>query len=245
MSLRRRRSWVQSSPQQTERVTGQTIQRLWRIPCPPPEQIPGNRLWKIPGINKRKCTHACIDAFCVHVCTYAHAHSCIHAGTHTCIHTGKRVGMHTYIVCIHAYMDTYMHACMHTGIQSYIPTYLIVHESPIGRLASKKQACRQQLPCRFRLHPTSLPLSALSPPSLSISFSPETILVDWRTKQEWSYTARRGDRRQGGWGWRGGGRGQGQGTGVRGAGEWQELAVASSNLLRSSRTNVRNYTANR
>ena len=38
--LRRRRSWVQSSPHQTERVRGQSTQSLWRITCPPPEQTP-------------------------------------------------------------------------------------------------------------------------------------------------------------------------------------------------------------
>ena len=38
--LRRRRSWVQSTPHQTERVRGQSTQSLWRITCPPPEQTP-------------------------------------------------------------------------------------------------------------------------------------------------------------------------------------------------------------
>ena len=51
-------SWVQSSPHQTERVRGQSIQSLWRITCPPPEQkhqeLVGKTLWVEKKKKKRK-----------------------------------------------------------------------------------------------------------------------------------------------------------------------------------------------
>ena len=51
--LRRRRSWVQSSPHQTERVRGQSTQSLWRITCPPPEQT-RRTCWKTLWVKKKE-----------------------------------------------------------------------------------------------------------------------------------------------------------------------------------------------
>ena len=83
MRLRSRRSWVQSAPPQTERVTGQTIQSLWGISSStsgantgqPGQELEGKRLAESqpPPPNKKTNTYMYMS---MRICISLRFHIC-------------------------------------------------------------------------------------------------------------------------------------------------------------------------
>ena len=88
--------WVQSSPHQTERVRGQTIQSLWMITCPPPEQTPGNRVrklkvqthWVTANPPKKK------KRIYIYIYIYTHTRNILWR-----VLSQSRIGARPYVVC--------------------------------------------------------------------------------------------------------------------------------------------------
>ena len=81
--LRRRRSWVQSSPHQTERLRGQSTQSLWRITCPPPEQTP-RTCWKTLWVKKNIYIYIYTCIMCnIYIYIYVHMYIYIYIYIYT------------------------------------------------------------------------------------------------------------------------------------------------------------------
>ena len=94
--LRRRRSWVQSSPHQTERVRDQSTQSLWRISCPPPEQTP--RTCREDPLGQKEKRR--IKCMCTCICLYKYIYIYIYT--------------HTHIIPIYIYIYIYIGITLHT-----------------------------------------------------------------------------------------------------------------------------------
>ena len=112
-------SWVQSSPHQTERVRGQTIQSLWRITCPPPEQTPRTCREDPLGQTKKKI-HIMSDP--PEASPGPRRARASRAGGRE----GTIMCVYTYIyIYIYVYMYMYIH--IHMYIYIYIYTYMYIH----------------------------------------------------------------------------------------------------------------------
>ena len=121
----RRRSWVQSSPHQTERVRGQTTQSLWRITCPPPEQkhqeLVGKTLW-----GKQKRTMFTPTMF-------SRRRTSPGLPNESLCQQTLYIYIEREILCIYVYIYiVYYYICIHIYIYIYIYIYTQICSDPIS-----------------------------------------------------------------------------------------------------------------